>query len=105
MIGLGGLQNPTKRTLLAVLYGFEHHRAIKTIEEHEPSKVLLGFGGNPTEVEFLKRNLEELDKVRKLALSQQEVQEFEFPADNIATCSAARLEEVLGPHLDTYVTS
>jgi hypothetical protein len=101
VIGLGGLQNPAKRTLLAVLYGFEHHRAIKTIEEHEPSKVLLGFGGSPTEVEFLKRNLEELDKVRKLALSQQEVQEFEFPADGIATC-AARLEEVLALHLESY---
>jgi hypothetical protein len=101
VIGLGGLQDPAKRTLLAVLYGFEHHRAIKTIEEHEPSKVLLGFGGTPTEVEFLRRNLEELDKVRKLALSQQEVQEFEFPADNIATC-AVRLEEMLEPHLDGY---
>jgi hypothetical protein len=101
VIGLGGLQDPTKRTLLAVLYGFEHHRAIKTIEEYEPSVVLLGFGGNPTDVEFLKRNLEELDKVKKLALTQQEVQEFDFPADNITAC-AGRLEEVLGPHVDNY---
>lgn len=101
VIGLGGLQDPTKRTLLAILYGFEHHRAIKTIEEYEPSKVLLGFGGNPTEVEFLKRNLEELDKVKTLALSQQDVSDFEFPADSISGC-ATRLEDVLRPYLDSH---
>jgi hypothetical protein len=89
VIGLAGLQEPSRKTMLVVLYGFEHHRALKALEEYEPSKVLIGSGGNPTEPDFLKRNLEELDKVQmKLALSQQEVDYFQFPADNIAACSA-----------------
>ena len=101
MIGLGGLQDPSKKTLLVVLYGFEHHRAIKTIEEYEPAKVLLGFGGTPTEIDFLKRNRDELGKVRMLALSQQEVEEFDFPADSITNC-AASLKEVVNPYVETH---
>ncbi|WP_165233526.1 hypothetical protein [Aquisphaera insulae] len=102
VIGLAGLQIPGRKTLLVLLYGFEHQRALKAIEEYEPAKVLLGFGGTPTEIEFLKRNLEELDKVqKKLVLSQQEVMEFEFRADSIAHC-AKQLEEVIRRELDSY---
>ncbi|MGA7497925.1 MAG: hypothetical protein WBX00_14465 [Isosphaeraceae bacterium] len=102
VVGFAGLQIPSRKTLLVVLYGFEHQRALKTIEEYEPSKVLLGYGGTPTEIEFLKRNREELDKVQvKLMLSQQDVEDFEFPADSIAKC-ADRLEQVVQPHLNEF---
>jgi hypothetical protein len=102
IIGLAGLQDPSRKTMLVVLYGFEHHRALKALEEYEPSKVLIGSGSKPTEVDFLKRNLEELDKVQmKLALSQQEVDYFQFPADSITAC-AARLEEVVAPFVDDF---
>jgi len=37
----------------------------------------------------------------KLVLSQQDVQDFEFPADSIAKC-ADRLEEVVRPYLDEF---
>ncbi|MGA2705137.1 MAG: hypothetical protein ABSH35_29095 [Isosphaeraceae bacterium] len=102
VVGLAGLQVPGRKTLLMVLYGYEHQRALKAIEEYEPAKVLLGFGGTPTEIEFLKRNLEELDKVqKKLVLSQQDVADFEFPADSISHCTQ-RLEEIIKPYLDSF---
>jgi hypothetical protein len=101
VIGLSGLQDPSKKTLLVVLYGYESHRALKTIEEYEPSKVLLGFGGTPTDIDFLKRNRDELDQVKALTLSQQETEDFEFPADSIANC-AMRLEEVVEPLFAEY---
>ncbi len=98
VIGLAGLQIPSRKTLLVVLYGYEYHRALKTIEEYEPFKVLLGYGGTPTESRFLERNRDELDK---LILSQQYVEDFNFPADSIAQC-ADRLEQVVRPHLDEF---
>ena len=101
VIGLGGLQDPGKKTLLVVLCGYEHHRAIKTIEEYEPAKVLLGFGDEPTEGEFLRRNMEELERVGALALTQQEVDKFAFPADGIMKCFE-RLDFVVGPYVDSH---
>lgn len=102
VIGLAGLQVPGRKTLLVILYGYEHQRALKAIEEYEPAKVLLGFGGTPTEIEFRKRNLEELDKVQmKLVLSQQDVADFEFRADSISHC-AQGLEAIIRPYLDSF---
>ena len=60
--------------------------------------MLLGHGGTPTETDFLKRNREELDK---LVLSQQDVENFIFPADCILNC-ADRLDEVIQPYLDDF---
>lgn len=97
VMGFGGVQNSSLPTLLVVLSGFEGDRATKIIEEHEPSKVLLGIGDPPTKVQFLERNLTE----QKLILARQEVERFTFPADNIMECST-KLEELLISYVGQY---
>jgi hypothetical protein len=97
IIGFPGVQQPSRSTVLVVLSGFEPDRIYKTIEEHEPTKVLLGIGIPPTEQKFLERNIEE----QNLILARQEVEKFCFPASNILGCREA-LESCIKPYLNNY---
>jgi len=97
VMGFGGIQQASRPTILAVLSGFEPERTLKIIEEHEPTKVLLGVGSPPTAPKFLERNINE----QKLILARQEVEEFSFPANNIEDCWKC-LENVLKPYLGKY---
>jgi len=94
VMGFAGTQQPSKNTILAVLSGFEPERTAKIIEEHEPSKVLLGLGDPPTDTKFLERNRLE----QHLVLARQEVADFCFPADSINDCAHC-LREVLFPYI------
>jgi hypothetical protein len=95
-MGFCGTQAASKPTILAVLSGFESHRTQKVVEEHEPSKLLLGVGDPPTAPEFLERNRVE----QSLMLSRQDVVRFDFDAGDIQNCRNA-LHSVLEPYLDT----
>jgi hypothetical protein len=94
IMGFAGIQRTSQPTILAVLSGFEPERTLKIIEEHEPTKVLLGIGYPPTAPKFFERNINE----QKLILARQEVEKFSFPADNIEDCCKC-LENVLKPYL------
>ncbi len=96
VMGLCGTQIASKPTVLAVLSGFEPHRTQKVIEEHEPSKVLLGVGDPPTSPEFLERNYLE----HSLVLSRQDVEAFKFTAGDIEECRN-QLIVLLEPYIDT----
>lgn len=93
IMGFAGIQRTSQPTILVVLSGFEPERTLKIIEEHEPTKVLLGVGYPPTAPKFFERNINE----QKLILARQEVEEFSFAADNIDDCYKC-LENVLKSH-------
>lgn len=80
IIGLTGLHQSSRPTVLILLSGFESDRALKLIEEFEPAKVLLGVGDPPTEERFLDRNIQE----QTLILNRQDTNQFEFPANDIS---------------------
>lgn len=97
VMSFAGIQQSSLPTVLMVLSGFEPERTLKLIEEHEPSKVLLGIGDPPTNRQFLQRNLDE----QKLILARQEVQKFTFPASDMIACRES-LESLIGPYLRTH---
>jgi hypothetical protein len=97
VMSFAGIQQSSLPTLLVVLSGFEPERTLKIIEEHEPSKVLLGIGDPPTNQQFLERNLND----QKLILARQEVEKFSFPTSNITECWRC-LETLLDPYLKSY---
>lgn len=97
IVGFAGVQQPSRPTLLMALSGFEGDRTVKLIEEYEPSRVLLGLGDPPTLPNFLERNISE----HKLVLSRTDVEEFRFPANNVAECDAV-LERKITSLLDSY---
>ena len=97
IIGFSGVQVPALSTLLVVLSGFEPSRTMKIIEEHEPSKVLLGIGDPPIADEFLRRNLIE----QQVVLGRQDVEEFHFPANSIQDCRKC-ITAVLTPYLGRF---
>lgn len=82
VLGFSGIQEARQPNILIVLSGFEPERTLKIIEEHEPSKVLLGIADPPTDPSFLDRNRDD----HKLILSRQDVEEFCFPAGDINEC-------------------
>ena len=92
IVGFPGIQMANRRTVLAVLSGFEPDRVNKIIEEHEPSVVFLGIGSPPTNEEFLNRNLLEQREI----LLRSDVVNFQFPANDVGDCLAS-LELELGP--------
>jgi len=94
VLGFSGIQQASRPTLLVILSGFEPERALRLIEEHEPKKVLLGIGNPPTADRFRERNKAE----QKLILSRQDVEMFDFPADDVDNCRMV-LEKLLSPHL------
>ena len=94
MMGFPGCQVPGAPMILVVLSGFEPERTMRAIEEHEPSRVLLGIGNPPTTGAFLERNLRE----QELVLARQDVERFEFPVDSVAEC-VRELTSVVGPEL------
>jgi len=96
-LGFAGEHDPNRRSLLVVLSGFETERVLHLIEEHEPTKVLLGLGNPPTNSEFLARNRDE----QKLVLARQDVERFEFPANDIVGC-ADILKKLVTDHIDEY---
>lgn len=97
VMGFAGIQRSSRRTLLIVLSGFEPERTSKIIEEHEPSRVLIGIGDPPTDKKFLERNQAE----QELILARQDVAEFRFPANNVADCRDC-LEGIIAPYLSDY---
>ncbi len=96
IMGFSGVQHPEQPTILVILSGFEDQRTIRLIEEHEPSKVLLGIGDPPTDAKFLNRNKQE----QKLILARQDVEGFDFPANAIEDC-LNYLESLLSQYLPT----
>lgn len=96
-LGFAGEHDPNRKSLLVVLSGFETERVLHIIEEHEPTKVLLGFGNPPTNSDFLDRNRDE----QKLVLARQDVEEFDFPADDIIGCANV-LKGLVVDHMDDY---
>jgi len=96
VMGFAGLQLPSRPTVLMVLSGFEPERALRIIDAHEPARVLLGIGNPPTDSRFRDRNIQE----QQIILARQDVERFEFPADNIVECLKC-LEAVIRPYLDT----
>jgi len=97
VIGFPGIQEPSRPNLLIVLSGFEPKRTAKIIEEHEPTKVLLGIGCPPVSQHFMQRNIEE----QKFILAMQEVERFDFPADSIQSCFEC-LQQVIRPYSGTH---
>lgn len=97
VMGFPGIQQPSKQTLLVILSGFEPERTAKLIEEHEPSKVLLGIGNPPTDIKFLARNQNE----QKLIFSRQDIITFFFPANDIISCWEC-LEQIIKPYKEDY---
>jgi hypothetical protein len=98
IMGFAGTQLPALPTVLVILSGFEPERTTRVIEEHEPSKVLLGIGNPPTDKSFLERNVKEQ---QKLILARQDVERFDFPADSVVAC-ASRLEEIIAKYVGAY---
>lgn len=80
VVGFAGTRDPQLPTALVLLSGFEGERALKIVDEHEPSKLFVGVGDPPTSGEFLSRNLSE----QQLMLARQDVQKFVFPASDLA---------------------
>ncbi|WP_428305423.1 hypothetical protein [Lacipirellula sp.] len=97
IMGLGGTQLPGRNTVVAILSGFEQHRTLRIIEEHEPVRVLLGMGSPPTSPEFLDRNAGE----HALVLSRQDVDRFEFAAGDIGKCRDD-IERAITPYINKY---
>jgi hypothetical protein len=97
VIGFAGIQNSSKPTLLIILSGFEKDRAVSTIEEIEPGKVLMGIGNPPTKETFLEENLQK----QELVLSQQATDRFRFSADSISD-SKKDIKEVIQEYTDDY---
>lgn len=97
VMSFAGIQQSSLPTLLVVLSGFEPERTLKLIEEHEPSKVLLGIGDPPTNQQFLQRNLDD----QKLILARQEVEKFSFSASDMLLCRDS-LETLLQPYLKSH---
>lgn len=92
VVGFSGIHQSNQGTVVVVLSGFEGDRTIKTIEEHEPVRVYLGFGDPPTTPSFLERNVTE----HKLVLDRTDVEEFRFPATTVEGCSAV-LSRLIAP--------
>lgn len=84
VIGFPGIHRSSLPTALVVLSGFEPDRVLMLIDEHEPSKVLLGFGDPPIKEMFLDLNVSK----QKFVLDKQSVENFLFPADQILGCMA-----------------
>ena len=97
VMGFTGNPSASRPTVLVVLSGFEPHRTQRLIEEHEPYKVLLGFGDPSTAPEFLDRNLAEQQLIR----SRQDVDEFRFAASNIEECRM-QLKEMLAEYINRF---
>jgi hypothetical protein len=97
IVGFSGIQQATKGTALVALSGFEGDRTIKIIEEHEPTRVYLGFGDPPTVPSFLDRNLSE----NRLVLDRTDVDKFSFPASSISACTST-LRSLVGTLLRDY---
>lgn len=98
VVGFAGVQNPSLPTLVIILHGFEPERSAKLIDEHEPSKVLIGIGSPAMSKYFYERSISEKEK---LALSRQEVEEFQFPTYDIEECTEL-LSQVIQPYLSRY---
>ena len=94
IVGYAGVQVPGAPTVLIVMSGFEPERTTRVIDEHEPSRVLLGIGNPPTNSAFLDRNRKE----QELVLARQDVEQFEFPARSVAECVTC-LESLVVPNL------
>ena len=97
VMGFAGILQSSLSTVLVVLSGFEPGRTLKIIEEHEPTKVLLGTGDPPTAQRFLERNISE----QKLILARQDVEMFTFPANSVKDCHE-HLRSLLQPYLAQY---
>jgi len=96
-MGFSGIQDPNRQSVLVVLSGFEPERTLKLIEEHEPARVLLGIGNPPTDQRFLERNKTE----QKLVLARQDVQRFDFPADDVIECESV-LSNLIKPLIPRF---
>jgi len=94
IMGFPGTQQPSLPTLLVVLSGFEPHRVVKLVDEHEPTIIYMGIGDPPTKPRFLQRNVEE----QKVILARQDVKQFAFSAENVAGCRDC-LEKLLAPRI------
>ncbi len=97
VMGFSGYSSPSLPTLLVVLSGFEEERTLNIIEAHEPTKILLGIGDPAISSSFFHRNCDE----QKLALSRSEVENFNFPTNNIISCVKI-LEGILNPFYRTH---
>lgn len=97
IVGFAGMQNSRKPTLLMILSGFEKDRAINTIEEIEPAKVLLGIGKPPNKDTFLDKNKER----QQLVLDRQDTDKFTFPPGSISG-TQDQLEELISEYYNDY---
>jgi len=80
-----------------ILSGFEQDRAINTIEEIEPAKVLMGIGDPPTKEPFLDKNKQR----QELVLNRQDTERFHFPADSIEGSEKA-VGEIISEYSKEY---
>lgn len=97
VIGFPGILQPSRPTVLVVLSGFETERTARMIDEHEPSRVLLGLGEPPTDPRFEERNINEM----KFVMAKQHAEDFRFPSDEIKSCLTTLKSEV-DPYLDRF---
>ena len=97
VIGFPGSHKSSLPTLLVVLSGFEPERIERLIDEHEPTKVLLGIGDPPTKVDFLSRNI----SLQKFILDKQSVDGFKFSANAINECKNT-LEKMFEQYCGNY---
>jgi hypothetical protein len=97
ILGLTGLHESSKPTVLILLSGFEADRSLSIIEEFEPAKVLLGFGDPPTDEQFLSRNKRE----QEIIMKTHEPSKFEFPANDIKG-SFEVIDRLIDEHLLDY---
>lgn len=102
VLGFPGVQNSSLDNALVILCGFEADRALRLIEEHEPTLVQLGIGDPPTHADFLSRNLSAQEEIlSKLVLRRQEVRRFQFPTASISAC-CDYLDSAIAPLLPRY---
>lgn len=90
VVGFPGVHIASKQTALIILSGFEEGRAVKVIDEIEPTCVLWGMGDPPTDPKFLQRN----EMTSRVILSRQDVENFRFPANSVCDCTCKIVSEI-----------
>jgi hypothetical protein len=81
ILGYSGFPDPSKKTHLVILTGFESERSQKLIDIYEPAKVSLGIGRLQTSVSKDHHRVNELN-YSQLPVSREQVNAFSFSCTN-----------------------
>lgn len=81
VLGYSGVPDPSKKTHLVILTGFETERSMKLIDIYEPAKVSLGIGRETTAVSKEHQKVNELN-FNQLPVTREQVEPFTFSCTN-----------------------